>query len=691
MSFPSFLRFCMDIGLFPKVCSFQEARTAYCSVECSEDLYPAPRLEDDSMSVTSHTDEIRGKSGRRSSNQSVTRPRAGSRAGSRQPSRQPVYDSQGRRGSRSSARTASLPLEPIHIRKQGFVDYSWLRKGFSELSDTQWTAFSLLHALMLCAKDRFVNLRGLVAAETDPHGTVSGLGLLRTLSEVGVEHELNDQDFEEVLHTIDPSAAAGYVYASNLEKAVEVIGRLGDPTAAAAAATPTSPTSASSPELKKTMTRRDSRTNRPLSAAKQGQRQTTAHLSLSLNLRQNLPQKAPSTPSFGGAGESMTRQLSAHSRNNSGENMMRKLSTNSTPSASKSSVGSKPAVVPSTENVSLMEHSETSLGKEARRLDATQPAPSLSRPASRSCQLPSLDEAEASLFGGSWLQDTPSAAAFGPVAFMEGLLRIGMLSLHASGVALQAAAPSSVKVIWLLTFLHAEFDKRIARKAEDDARKAAAGGQPVDDPRCLNMDPLSMGAKSSPTHKGGDSSWSISLDIRRSSAASVTESVPLTPTAAGERSNEASPTVKKVNNSDTLLSIPGIGQGATSASGVRGRRRSQYRTRLLQLLQTHPDLFDNWAEVLRTALENNAGKAFTVDDTLAKLTDEKPLSANVFYPLLTRRQLRREHGMFPLACDRIPSRPQSPSSPLVTARGEKQRRRSMFVSAMSVAVLTGNL
>mmetsp|Transcript_13505 Transcript_13505/g.30684 ORF Transcript_13505/g.30684 Transcript_13505/m.30684 type:complete len:1274 (-) Transcript_13505:34-3855(-) len=698
MSFPSFLRFCMDIGLFPKICSFQEARTAYCSVECTEDLFLVPRLDDDSMSVTSHTDEIRGKSGRRSSNQSTAgRPRGHSRTGSRQPSRQAVYDSQQRRGSRSSARTASLPSEPIHIRKQGFVDFAWLRRGFSELSDTQWTAFSLLHALMLCAKDRFVNIRGLVAAETDVHGAVSGLGLLRTLTEVGIEHELNDQDFEDVLHTIDPSAAAGYVYASNMEKAVEVMSRLGNSTEGA---TPSSPTSASLPEKK---TRRVSTaSSRPGSAARQVKKYTNNYLSLSLGAKQT---GQPSTPSFG---EMMGRQLSGHgqksgemmgrqlSSQKSGETMIRQLSKNSTPSASKSSVASVSGGVKplpgTTDSVSLMEQSETSLGKEARRLDATQSAACLSRPASRSCQLPGLDEMEQSLFGGSWLQDTPSAAAFGPVAFMEGLLRIGMLSLHASGVALQAAAPSSVKVVWLLTFLHREFDKRLIRTAEETAEKSGApgaGGQAVDDPRCLNVDPLSQGPKS-PTNKGGDCSWSISLDIRRSSAASITESVPLTPTAAGDKPTEASLAAKKVNNADTLLTIPGIGPAASSSTGVRGRRRSQYRTRLLQLLQAHPDLFDHWAEELSTALES-AGKAATVDDKLAKLTEEKPLAENVFYPLLTRRQMRREHGMFPMACDRVPSRPQSPSSPGPTQRDNKQRRRSLFVSAMSLAVLSGNL
>lgn len=530
------------------------------------------------------------------------------------------------------------------------ADLEWTTKEFLLMTREERNAYAVFAAVGHLGEDRFLSTRGLLAAacEQGTNGLVDAGNIFRALERMRIKHGFAEADIEGILRRLLSDAAPrndtpAVVETAELEKAVERVRKdklrrlAGVPAAAplAAAAAAADPKAAAA-----------------ALAAKNALRTSTKEafgLDLGYEARR-----------LEGTDEGMP----------SGSSI-----TLANPAGRRTQVGSKENLDSLQKGKKGLIHGESpadaerqirrTLTKEEALLDAeniegrgtlkgTEARPDL-------CPDPEREQKE---------------AAFGFESFVETLLRIGVQHMHASGIVIQASSPGGVKALWLITFLHYRFDDLLrkhrgvgtaAGEVALLAAKAAAKKREAEEKAaevCSDLvpsaaQPAANLAPSAERQKSGNRLWVPGTKTRGASAGA-----PGTPIVGRPEDKK-----ERVDRSRFLSSPAALDSAAApatepdykaaSASGAKEVANmpegASYKPCLAQLLNKHPDLFDNWIQdvteeqrqLAGSTCENcgrvrNAGGIGSVFCHTCSGVDDKPLHRSLLFPVLSRQRLREE-------------------------------------------------
>lgn len=252
MSFAAFFRFCVDLSVFPLLCSFDEARAAYKSAESLVEI-PLPEECDDlteghsgslgepslfetpavrprvsflDVEAIAHADDEKAHkardAARRPAKDSSTSDKGGSAAAGSTSGSGPQDSS-----TESMARKGSQVLsEAPTPRVKSYIDLSWIRERFETMSSDRKRAYALLKAIDDLVADRFLSVRGLFlhAGVGGDLGEVSAGDVLQVLMEMHVGHGYDSASMQEFIKIVNPHSEEGVMETCDLEKAVTTVG-----------------------------------------------------------------------------------------------------------------------------------------------------------------------------------------------------------------------------------------------------------------------------------------------------------------------------------------------------------------------------------------------------------------------------------------------------------------------------------
>jgi hypothetical protein len=171
------------------------------------------------------------------------------------------------------------------------------------------------------------------------------------------------------------------------------------------------------------------------------------------------------------------------------------------------------------------------------------------------------------------------SACFGPDAFVESLLFVGMQHMYCAGTAVKSATPGGVMAMWLVVFLHSRFDDlRLMR--ETAAKEALLAGEerlPFRTPPAVGIEP------------GGASECSTRAPTRPSTRQSTRP--PSRPPSRGSQGVEAAAVLEASRlRLACELAPKEVDYGCEPRPPVNEAR---YDTFLDRLLGERPDLFED--------------------------------------------------------------------------------------------------